>query len=796
MRVRLSARTVASTCCTTSRGSCESGGVIADPRRLRPTEAVRLINSTPAGTVVDEWAIRQDLGALGFRIAPDGRRLNLLNYTAWLAHGRHSIEASRRAVVMQGDGGDDYERKREREAARARESARSTRDIGEIPPVKNERRRRRARRSLRYFLETYFPGLFSFKWSSDHMELIRITEDLLRNGGQHAKAMWRGGGKTTVFECSLLWASLEGLRRYALLLSNTSAQAEQSFGNITTLLETNDLLGEDYPEVCYPIRCLEGIAQRAKAQLYRGERTRLHLAAKVMIYPMIPGAPGASAIIRCSSLDSAFRGVGFIRPDDNTKARPDAVLIDDPQTAESARSPVQCDQRERLIQGDVLGTSGVGKSMAAVMACTVICEGDLSSRYLNTQLHPAWRGKSAKLVIEWPTATEHWEEYALLWTAAVRDGDTRHKRATAYYRKHRKEMDAGAVVAWPDAYLRGVELSALQSAWNTRLRLKDPAFFAECQNDPLPDRPQSSAGIEEAVVMQRLNGLEHGVVPLTASRLTGFIDVQGRMLFWAVVAWDDDFTGAVIDYGTLPSQPVRHFTLANASVTFEHRYPGLGLEARLRRGLDDLADQLVTQEFKREDSTGARISRLMVDANWGVSTDLVYEFCRRSPHSGVLTPAHGRWVGATSRSFSEYERKAGDRVGLNWRIPADHGRRFVRRCLFDSNFWKTFVSARLAIPVGDRGSLSLWGRDPERHRLFAEQLAAESREEVEAKGRSVTQWSPRRPGIDNHWLDCIVGASVAASIEGCAVAGVSGASGGQRQRVSFSELQRQQRARR
>jgi len=81
---------------------------------------------------------------------------------------------------------------------------------------------------------------------------------------------------------------------------------------------------------------------------------------------------------------------------------------------------------------------------------------------------------------------------------------------------------------------------------------------------------------------------------------------------------------------------------------------------------------------------------------------------RRVP--AVLLPSHGRYVGASSIPFSEYKRKRGDRVGLNWRIPLVRGRRSVRHVVFDTNYWKSFVHARLAVPMGDPGCLSLFGQ--------------------------------------------------------------------------------------
>jgi hypothetical protein len=52
-----------------------------------------------------------------------------------------------------------------------------------------------------------------------------------------------------------------------------------------------------------------------------------------------------------------------------------------------------------------------------------------------------------------------------------------------------------------------------------------------------------------------VNGHARGLeVPLGCSRLTMFVDVQGKALFYLVAAWEDDFTGYVIDYGTEPDQ--------------------------------------------------------------------------------------------------------------------------------------------------------------------------------------------------------------------------------------------------
>ncbi|MFN9604217.1 MAG: terminase gpA endonuclease subunit, partial [Planctomycetota bacterium] len=149
-----------------------------------------------------------------------------------------------------------------------------------------------------------------------------------------------------------------------------------------------------------------------------------------------------------------------------------------------------------------------------------------------------------------------------------------------------------------------------------------------------------------------------------------------------------------------------------------------------------------------------------------------------------------RFVGASSQPFSEYKRKPGDRVGHNWRIPNVHGKRAVRHVVYDTNFWKTFIHARLAVAMGDRGCLSLFGETPETHRLLAEHLSAEYRVRTEGRGRIVDEWKQRPDRGDNHWFDCVVGCAVAASMQGVALPGADSVAAKRQGRVSFAELQR------
>ena len=310
---------------------------------------------------------------------------------------------------------------------------------------------------------------------------------------------------------------------------------------------------------------------------------------------------------------------------------------------------------------------------------------------------------------------------------------------------------------------------------------------------PLPDDLGQEEQLDADTIARKLNGLPRGRVPVGCNHLSLFIDVQGKLLYWVVCAWEDDFTGYVIDYGTCPKQHRRYFTLRDARPTLQSDHPSAGLEGAIYAGLQTLTEELLSRDWKRDDGALLKIDRGIIDANWGTSTDVVYQFCRQSDHAAMLLPSHGRYVGASSIPFAEYRKKRGDRVGHHWRMPSVVGKRAIRHLLYDTNYWKSFVHARLAVAMGDRGCLSLFGKDPEVHLLFAEHCCAEYRVMTEGRGRVVDEWKIRPEASDNHWWDCLVGAAVGASLLGIDLSS-AGTRTQQRphMRLKLSQLQRKQ----
>ena len=572
---------------------------------------------------------------------------------------------------------------------------------------------------------------------------------------------------SSLTETAAIWAMLYGHRSFVVLIGASEGAALEMLDSIKTELEVNEHLAGDFPEICYPIACLEGIANRCAGQLYKGERTRISWTASEIVLPTIAGAASSGAVVRVAGINGRIRGMKYKKPDGRT-VRPEFVIIDDPQTSESAASAEQTRKRVRVLAGDVLGLAGPGKKIAGVMPCTVIRPGDMAEQILDKTKHPEWNGERCQMVYRFPKNEKLWEQYADLRADELRENGT-FRKATEFYRAHREEMDEGAVVAWPARHNHD-ELSAIQHAMNLKLT-DEAAFWAEYQNEPLAEDLGTEEQLTVDGIVERVNGHSQFAVPVSATHLTAFIDVQKTLLYYCICAWNDDFSGCVIDYGAWPDQKRRFFTLAEAHPTLQQEFPRSGLEGCLYNGLEKLTGEILSREYIRDDGAAMKIERCMIDANWGQSTDVVYQFCRESPFSAVITPSHGKFVGASSKPMGEYHKAIGDRIGLNWRMPCVKGKHAIRHVIYDTNYWKSFIASRLLTAKGDKGAMTLWGRSGTEHLMFAEHLTAEYRVKTEGRGRRVDEWKMRPDAHDNHWWDCLVGCAVGASMSGCVLAG-------------------------
>ena len=697
------------------------------------------------------------------------------------------------------------DRERERLAAVSRKRSDGRKEIGPLPACRNPERKAEGRESLLAFCKAYFPRRFRLTFSSAHLTAIERMEACTDAGELFACAMPRASGKTSIAEVAVLRAVLYGLRRFVVLVCATGPLAARRLKQLLRELETNDLLLDDFPEVCHPVRRLERMHNRAKGQTLDGRPTRMELSKEGLILPSVPGAPSSGAVLQVAGMESAIRGLNVSGPD-GEPLRPDMAVIDDAQTRESAKSPLQTAEREAIVMGDVLGLAGPDVDIAAIMLATVIYPNDLSERFLDPETHAEWQGIRTRTLEAFPADMELWDRYAEVRRDGFRARDGG-KAANAFYRAHREAMDAGSVVSWPDRK-KPKDVSALQSAMNWYYTNR-AAFMAEAQNEPLVEGGSASAKeLMPAEVVKRLSGCDRWAVPPDAHRLTAMIDCGGgraRGIWYAVCAWGEGFQGTVLDYGTWPRQQRTVFAGDDMRPGLAEMYPTLAEGPRLYKGLADLSAEVLGREYARErDGVRLRVERCLVDAGW--LPQVVYQWCRQSSHYGVLLPSKGVARTTTARGVAEWKRRPGEPApGYHWRLTTSETG-MGRVVQFDSDAWKSVVWERLTAPLGGPGCLTLFGRPGPHappHELLGEHLAAETAEPVTIRGGTFDKWRkrPHHAG-GNHWLDCVVGCAVAASVQGTRLdtAAASGEAPAERPApakvVSFSEMQKAARERR
>jgi hypothetical protein len=142
-----------------------------------------------------------------------------------------------------------------------------------------------------------YAALLTLEWfqpavrARDYIEQKRLqaqkNAEAVRSGGLFAMAMPRGSGKTVLCQTAVIWAALSGATPFVCLIAASADRAQNLLENIKTWLETNVLLQGDFPEVCYPIKCLERISNRQKGQKYLGVPTRIEWSADKIVLPTI-----------------------------------------------------------------------------------------------------------------------------------------------------------------------------------------------------------------------------------------------------------------------------------------------------------------------------------------------------------------------------------------------------------------------------------------------------------------------------------------------------------------------------
>jgi len=572
------------------------------------------------------------------------------------------------------------------------------------PDAKTKAERDDLEKTLTGWITHHGVEAFSSPFCDDHNRCIAKIEQAVNAGGMFALAMPRGHGKSTILKWAVLYCLLTGRRKYVVAVAATAEYAQAITEFCRQQIQESDTLHAHYPHVTTYARATDGKAIKAKFQLRAdGKTSGIQWSKTTLILPEVldPSGNGYTsngAILEGHGLTGHIRGRWKDTKTGKT-LRPDLVLLDDPQSRESAESREQCDKRERIIKGDVLGLAGPKKRIAAVMPCTIVKQGDLAARFLDHNKHPEWSGETCSLIRKWPDEQDGlWVDYADIYKAQGI------KPATKFYRENRKAMDAGSEVSW-EHRVRDGELSAIQTA-ETLLIDSGEQFWAEYQNDPRdPMSALKPYTLDQQIIMSRTNDYAKAERPPWTSLVLASTDINpSYALSTVVLAFGQDQSAAVLWYG-----------LHKCNIKGNNTRPGY--DAEVYAELEKHGKALSGMPDSCRPTTWA------IDAA-GANFDATIRFAERSVQLCSIQ-AHA-YVGTGWKQYKEYGKtyvkQQLRREQCHIRADTKAGRS-IKWIRWHADYWRE-VSQRAWIgAVGSPGSCSLYDGT---HTEFAAQASAEA----------------------------------------------------------------------
>lgn len=613
---------------------------------------------------------------------------------------------------------------------------------------------------------------FTYEFTSQQREMIGSFGRAITLGGDQSIAASRGEGKSLICERTTTKYTLADDLDYTIIFQASGTLAGNSLDNIKTALAENPFLLADYPEVCYPIACLENTPQRAKTMVVSGyDRTSgnaYHTKAcsftwcgPEVILPNVPGSPAAKSIIQARGLDSAIRGVR------KKGRRPRLAVIDDADTDKTASNEEQAKKLAGRIDKSIGGLGGQTRPIARIMLCTIQSVTSVAYKFTDQENKPSWHGKRFRFLLEKPERLDLWQEYVQLKQRDWRDGSA---AAHGFYLEHREAMDLGAVVANPNRKEEG-EISALQHFYNMVARYGEEPVDTEYNNDPPAIGDDNTEELTARRIQFRVSDLERCEVPEPATVVVRGIDVGKYGLHWVVRAFTEDASPYTIDYGY---KEVHGVTVGTDD----------GVEHAIRKALIDLYEATTIYQKSDVEIAGGEllagdvmpIGITLVDSRY--FKDAVVSACREIGEEFMPAMGHGQSNGCVTTNFRAMTKDTDDcRPGDGWYVRRDENGDWIVHC--DTDRWKAWEHARWMTDKGKPGAAYLFGKitDDElkwmssrlpaivkEHTSYAKHITAEAEVEEVIRGVLQKRWRTRAGRSANHYLDasylCDVGANM------------------------------------
>lgn len=291
------------------------------------------------------------------------------------------------------------------------------------------------------WMRTYLPHYLTSAPSKLHLDIAADLKDFHTTRGRKENRLApRRSGKTVWATTGYgAYCALEGVEPYTLVFSETSTQANAFLRDIRTEIEENEAIRRDYPD------------SAGRGTISRDDVVRLR----------------NGCMIQARGVGGSVRGLK------NRSARPSLIIGDDLNEDEDAYSPTRRGRKLEWFKKAVMNLGNPQTNM--IVLGTAIHRESIVYELYRGQMAAAWRTKSYRSVIRWPDRMDLWEQWEKV--AGNLGDDDRERKAREFYESNRGDMEAGAVVLWPDG-------EPLYELMKHRLAIGPAAFACEKGDEP------------------------------------------------------------------------------------------------------------------------------------------------------------------------------------------------------------------------------------------------------------------------------------------------------------------------
>lgn len=633
-------------------------------------------------------------------------------------------------------------------AERVRAHVAASNEIGDIPRIRHRRVRESCRLDLLKFGLTYFGKSAILRHApSDFIVRAYILklQEVILHGGQFVVQFPRGAGKTTWMMIALVWALLYGHKRYSVIVAASGKLAKKFLKNCMRMIWTSPMIVADFPAIAIPFMKIGGVAQKAASQTYHGRPTFIEPGVESVKFPMLRDADGNPLDSGCGATFVAVGKGAAVKGQNDMGARPDIVLLDDPQTRKDAGSASATQDIDEYIHGDILGLGGHdAATISCLVTITPIAPGDIATRLVSPVLHPEWITVVQPLVMDWPKDHERLvAEFLEAYRADAARKDTARTTSKQYYLDHVADFAAMKMLD-DEAFDHDNEVDAKHHALNLIGKAGIKAFRAEYQLRV--DDVGGAKTLEAETVAKNVNGYRRGTLPPGCVGAVAFCDVnirEGANLSWVILGFAKGRVASIVDYGRFPeygalvpegTNPTRRDQIVAAAIR-------------------TVVDQMAARRLVRPGKTPVSLNALCFDRGWSASviarTLAVVRKTKPLPFALLCSLGRG-W-----NNFAAGEKKVkrwGDHVVARESMLGDY-------LEIHADYWREISQGGFFSPPLTAGSTSVFGKDPAEHfaTQFANEIAAERLEMRYTDPASKKEAWKFTHADANHWGDALSG---------------------------------------